>query len=199
MTRLAEPTPRRGIAGTFLLLALAAGAWHPLSAQDQALVVSIHGGRQFPLVSLTDAGDDLAAGFSFGGGLALQLNPNVALRAVTTYHRTRYRGKTVVPADSAASQYVMAGDVQIGWPATSVFVPYVFFGAGAVLTNFDDPSQDTSTRLSGRFGLGLNRVGGFGAWFAEIDGLLYKFEGFGLRRMQFDIEVRLGFAVALAL
>ncbi|MBE0591928.1 MAG: hypothetical protein IH616_05960, partial [Gemmatimonadales bacterium] len=50
--------------------------------------MSIHGGRQFPLVSLTDAGDDLAAGFSFGGGLALQLNPNVALRALTTYHRT---------------------------------------------------------------------------------------------------------------
>lgn len=161
--------------------------------------MSLHGGRHFPVVDLTDAGDDLAAAFSFGGGLALQLNPNVAIRAQTTYHRTRYRGATVAPPDSGMAQFAIGGDLQIGWPATSAWVPYIFFGAGAVTTDFDDAAQATSTRLAGRFGIGINRVSSLGAWFLEVDGLLYKFEGFGLGRTQFDIETKLGFALALGL
>jgi hypothetical protein len=199
LTRPVDRPAARHLARAGLVLLLAAGASRPLWAQDQALVVSIHGGRHSPLVNLTDGGDDLAAAFSYGGGVALQLNPNVAIRALTTYHSTRYRGTAVTPADSGMAQFVFGGDLLVGWPATSVFVPYIFFGGGAVLTDFDDPSQDTSTRFSGRFGVGLNRVSGFGAWFLEIDGLLYQFEGLGLRRTQFDVEAKLGLAIALGL
>jgi len=161
--------------------------------------VSVHGGRHFPVVNLTDAGDDLAGAFSFGGGLALQLNPNLAIRAQTTVHRARYRGTTVAPADSGMAQYVIGGDLQIGWPSTSAWVPYVYFGAGVVATDFDEATQGTSARFAGRFGLGINRVSRVGAWFLEVDGLLYKYEGFGLGRTQFDIETKLGFALALGL
>jgi len=199
LTRRDSAPAARRHAAVALCILLAAGASRPLSAQDQALVVSLHGGRHFPVVNLTDAGDDLAGAFSFGGGLALQLNPNIAIRAQTTYHRTRYRGTTVAPADSGMAQYVVGGDLQIGWPSTSSWVPYVYFGGGVVATDFDDASQGTSTRLAGRFGVGINRVSRVGAWFFEVDGLLHKYVGFGLSRTQFDVETKLGFALALGL
>lgn len=178
---------------------LAAGGVRPLSAQGQALVLSVHGGRHNPLVDLTDSGDDMAAGFSYGGSVALQLNSHVALRGMVTRHRTRYRGLSVTVADSAASQFVAAGDIQIGWPGTSPLVPYVYFGGGAVITDWDDSAQDSSSRFAGRFGVGLNRVGSLGAFFLEIGGLVYEFKSIGLKRIQFDIETRVGFALALGL
>jgi len=190
---------RRALGAGLLLLGLTAGAARPLSAQDQALVLSVHGGRHSPVVNLTDTGDDLTPGFSVGGGLALQINPNLAVRTIGTYHRTRYRGTTQAPPDSGAAQYVLGADLQVGWPGTSAFVPYVYFGGGAVVTSFDDSARGTSTRAAGRFGVGLNRVGGLGAWFIEVGGLLYKFDGFELTKMQFDIEARLGFAFAVGL
>ena len=199
MKRLPDLTAGRRLAGAVVALVLAAGAAHPLPAQDRALVLSVHGGRHNPLVDLTDSGDDMASGFSYGGSVALQLSPNVALRAMLTRHRTRYRGFAATVADSAASQYVAAGDVQIGWPGTSRLVPYIFLGAGAVTTDWDDPAQDSSSRFAGRFGVGLNRVSGLGAFFLEIGGLVYDVQSIGLKHVQFDVETRLGFALALGL
>ena len=184
-----------GVAG----LILAAGAPRPLHGQDQALVLSIHGGRHTPVVELSDAGDDMVAAFSFGGSVALQLNPNVAIRGMATYHGTRYRGPTVSLADSSASQVVAMADLQIGWPGTSALVPYIYFGGGAVLTDFKDPAWDLSTRFGGRFGVGMNRVSSLGAWFLEVGGLLYGYKAIGLERIQFDVEARLGYALALGL
>jgi hypothetical protein len=180
-------------------LVLATGVLRPLRGQDQALVVAVHAGRHTPVIELSDAGDDLVAAFSFGGGLALQLNPNVALRGGVTYHRTRYRGSTVSLSDSSATQIVAMADLQIGWPGTSALVPYVYVGAGAVMTDVSDPAYDVSARFGGHAGLGVNRVGGLGAWFLEVGGLVYDFKAIGLQRMQFDVEARLGFALALGL
>jgi opacity protein-like surface antigen len=182
-----------------LLWLLTAGAPRPLSAQSQALVLSVYGGRYSPLVNLTDAGDDLTAAFAFGGGLAFQLSQNAALRVSVTRHRARYRGDAVVVADSSVSRYAYGLDLQLGWPGTSVLVPYVYLGAGAVTTDFDDPAYTSTTGLAGRFGVGLNRVGGMGAWFVEVGTVLYGFDGLGLKRMQFDLEARLGFALAIGL
>jgi hypothetical protein len=180
-------------------LVLAAGVPRPLQGQDQALILSIHGGRHTPVVELSDAGDDLVSAFSFGGSVALQLNPNVALRGMATYHGTRYRGPTVSLTDTSAAQVVAMADLQIGWPGTSALVPYIYFGAGAVVTDFKDPAHDLSTRFGGRFGVGINRVSGLGAWFLEVGGLLYEFNTIGLKRIQFDVETRLGYALALGL
>jgi opacity protein-like surface antigen len=199
LTQPPDLTAWRRLFGAAALLVLATGVAHPLPAQNQALVLSVHGGRHNPLVDLTDAGDDLAAGFSYGGGIALQLNPNVALRGMVTRHRTRYRGSAATLADSAASQFVAAGDVQIGWPGTSALVPYIYVGGGGVITDWDDPVQDSSSRFAGRFGVGLNRVSGLGAFFLEIGGLIYEFKSIGLKHVQFDVETRLGFALALGL
>ncbi len=182
-----------------LLMVSTAGLVPPLSAQSNALVLFAHGGRHSPLVNLTDAGDDFAPAFSYGGGLALQLSDRAAIRFGVTRHRTRYRGEAVSLSDSSSTRYVFAADVQIGWPTTSALVPYIFFGGGALTTQSDDPSVSTDTSIMGRFGLGLNRVGGLGAWFLEFGTMLYRFNGLGFEQFQFDLEGRLGFALAVGL
>ena len=181
------------------LTVLAAGALRPLSAQSKALLLSIHGGRHNGLVKLTDDGDDFSAAFSYGGGIGIQLGARSALRATVTRHRARYRGDTFSIADSMTTQYSYGVDLQVGWPATSSLVPYIYFGGGGYRVEFDDPSVATSNSLSGRFGIGMNRVGALGAWFLEIGTVLYEFKGTEFRRMQFDLETKLGFAVAIGL
>jgi hypothetical protein len=182
------------------LLALPAAALvAPLSAQSNALILFAHGGRYSPLVSLSDAGDDFAPAFSYGGGLALQVSDRAAIRLGGARHRSRYRGETALLADSSVTRYVFTADVQIGWPTTSALVPYVFFGGGALTTQFDDADVSTETAAMGRFGVGLNRVSGLGAWFLEFGTMLYQFKGLGFEGFQFDLEARLGFALALGL
>jgi hypothetical protein len=180
-------------------LALAAGAWHPLPAQSRALVVFGFGGRHAPVVNLTDTGDDYSAAFSYGGGVAVQFGPRIALRASISRHRARYRGETVALSDSGATRYAYGGDLQVGWPSTSPLVPYVFLGAGAVRSDPDEMGLATTTSPAGRFGVGINRVSRIGAWFLEFGAWLYQFDGLGLKRFQFDVEGRLGFAMAIGL
>jgi len=182
-----------------LLVLPTAGLIAPLSAQSSALILFAHVGRHSPLVNLSDAGDDFAPAFSYGGGLALQVSDRAAIRLGVTRHRTRYRGETASLADSSSTRYVIAADVQIGWPTTSALVPYVFFGGGALTTQFDDPGVSPATNAMGRFGIGLNRVGGLGAWFLEFGTMLYQFNGLGFERLQFDLQARLGFALAVGI
>jgi hypothetical protein len=185
------------LAALALCVLPAAGALCPLPAQSGALVVFGYGGRHTPLVDLSTAGDDFTAAFSYGGGLALQLSQRSAIRASVTRFRTRYRGTAATPADSSATRYAIAADLQIGWPTTSALVPYVFVGGGGIITDLDDPALPKATDAMGRFGVGMNRVSGLGAWFLEFAGILYKYDGLGFDRFQFDVEGRLGFAVAI--
>jgi hypothetical protein len=180
-------------------LLLGAGGLRPLPAQDQALVLFVNVGRHAPLANLSDAGDDLSPGFSYGGGLALQFGPSVALRGSLGYHRGRYRGDALAVADSGFARLVWAGDLQVGWPATSSLVPYVYLGGAVVTTDLDDDALTNVTGGGGRLGVGLNRVGGLGAWFFEFGTIIHKFSGNGFDRVQLDLEARVGFALALGL
>jgi hypothetical protein len=181
------------------LTVVAAGALCPLPAQSKALLFSIHGGRHNPLVNLTDAGDDFSAAFSYGGSLGLQLSERVAVRGMVTRHRARYRGETFAVADSMTTQYSYGLDLQVGWPATSALVPYVYVGGGGYRVEFDDDAVSSSNSFAGRFGIGLNRVGRLGAWFVEIGTALYEFKSPNFKRVQFELETRLGFALALGI
>lgn len=178
---------------------MGAGALRPLPAQDQALVLFVSGGRHAPLVDLAEVGDELSPGFAYGGGLALQFGPRVALRASVGRHRGNYRGDAIVVPDSGFVRLVWATDLQFGWPATSALVPYVYVGGAVITTDFDDDALATVTGAGGRVGVGLNRVGGLGAWFLELGTVLHKFSGHGFDRLQLDLEARVGFALALGL
>ena len=181
------------------LTVLAAGAPRPLLAQSKALLISLHGGRHNSLVNLTDAGDDFSAAFSYGGSIGLQLSERVAVRGMVTRHRARYRGEAFSIADSMTTQYSYGVDLQVGWPATSALVPYIYLGGGGYRVEFDDSAVSASNSLAGRFGIGMNRVGGLGAWFFEVGTSLYEFRSPNFKRVQFELETRLGFALAIGL
>lgn len=197
-----RPNSRRLVARSLAIAALtvlAAGAMRPLSAQSKALLISLHGGRHNPLVNLTDDGDDFSAAFSYGGSIGLQLSERVAVRGMVTRHRARYRGEAFSIADSMTTQYSYGIDLQVGWPATSALVPYFYLGGGGYRVEFDDAAVSTSNSFAGRLGLGMNRVGGLGAWFFEIGTVLYEFKSPNFKRIQFELETRLGFALAIGL
>ena len=188
----------RSLAIVFVTM-LTVGALVPLSAQSTALLVSLYGGRHSPLVNLTDNGDDFSAAFSYGASIGVQLGERTALRGAVTRHRARHRGDMFAIADSMTTHYSYGLDLQTGWPATSSLVPYVYIGGGGYRVEFDDPSVTTSSSLSGRFGIGMNRVGGLGAWFLEIGTVLYEFRTSEFSRMQFDLEAKVGFTLAIGM
>jgi hypothetical protein len=177
--------------------AAASAAAAPVAAQTRAMVLFAHGGRVTPLVNLTAIGDDFAPSFAYGGGVAFQMGPGIALRASIVASPTRYRGTTIAPADSGIGRSVWGLDLQVGWPGTSALVPYVYLGAGAAVTSPSDPGASRTTRLAGRAGAGINRVSGIGTVFAELGSLLYRYRGLGFDRYQFDVLVTVGLAVAV--
>lgn len=166
-------------------------------AQSRAVVLFGHGGRHFSLVNLAEGGDRFSSAFSFGGGLALQVGTSVALRGGVTYVTTNYIGSTLSLADSGLTRLYFGGDLQFGWPTEGGFVPYLFLGGGAVRIDPDDDLLETVTDLAGRVGAGFNRVAGFGAFFVEVVGWIYRFNSFGFDRAQFDVGLQGGLAFAL--
>lgn len=181
-----------------LVILVAAVAAPPRAAGAQAgLIVLGHVGRTWPTIDLSDAGDVVTSAFSYGGGVAVQIGGRAALRASLTREAPGYRGSTVAVADSSMVRTYLGGDLQIGWPGTSSFVPYVLVGVGVVRSDPADGSQATVSDLAGRLGIGVNRLVGFGAAFLEVTGTGYQFSGLGVDRFQIDLAARVGLAVAV--
>lgn len=186
-------TPRLRAAA---LAVLAIVAPPPLHAQS-ALVLFGHVGRAWPTTALADSGDDLTSAFALGAGAGLQVNGHVAVRASLTRSEPEYRGATVALTQPRVVRTYVGGDLQIGWPADSPLVPYVLFGGGVVRSAPEDASQQGSSDIAGRIGVGINRLGSFGVFFIEAVGMAYKFSGLGFDRLQIDLTVQAGWAVAL--
>jgi len=163
---------------------------------QQALVLFGYGVYNAPLKDLSPT-DDIAPRFGYGGGLGVQLSPTVALRGSADIVRTKYRGTSLTLADSGLTRFYLMGDLQVGWPGTSSFVPYIVLGAGMAGTGFDDPSQDSATFPAARIGSGINYVGGLGAFFLEGLLTMYRWNATGFDRTQFDLTIHVGFALAV--
>ena len=88
----------------------------------------------------------------------------------------------------------MGGDLQIGFPKASSWVPYLVFGGGAIRSTPADAALVAVTSPMARLGAGVNRIGGPLVWFAELSAVGSKFEGFGFDRLQLDLQVRVGLA-----
>ncbi|MGD2135037.1 MAG: hypothetical protein PVF27_02710 [Gemmatimonadales bacterium] len=181
-----------------LLVLLAALPALPRSADAQSgLIVFGHAGRAWPAVDLSDAGDRLTSAFTYGAGVALQIGGRIALRGSLTRSAPGYRGTTVALADSGMTRTYLGGDLQVGWPGTTSLVPYVVVGGGVMQSDPADGSQGTVTDVAGRLGLGANRLIGVGAVFLEVTATGYKFTGLGFDRLQIDVTLQAGLALAV--
>jgi opacity protein-like surface antigen len=182
-----------------VLIVLAALAAEAASAQSRALFIYGQGGRDLPLSNLIDTGDKLRAGWMTGAGAGLQLGTNLAFRASLARVENEYEGTELNIVDSTFVRTLVSLDLQAGIPTSIGFVPYFIAGAGWIKVDPDDLSLEEFTKFSGRLGTGIHYVldNSFLVLFAELDTWFYHFDEYGFNRIQYDITVIGGLAVAI--
>jgi opacity protein-like surface antigen len=188
----------RGVA----LVALMCGALiQPLEAQSGALVLFGYGGRGLPLSNLDEDGDHFRADWMVGGGLAVQLSTNLAVRGSLARIEHGWEGTGLELSDSTFKRTLVSFDVQAGAPLASGFVPYVITGAGWIRVDPQDTSLEQATKFATRFGTGVNYVidNSFLALMLEFDTWIYHLGGLGYDRVQYDIAIVAGLAIAVPL
>jgi hypothetical protein len=178
--------------GSALALSLAAAA--PIAAQDRGLIFFARGGGFNGLTSLDDQGvhDFKRVGFNVGGGLGLQFNRYLTLRGDFNFDRNELRTNDI-RTGTKLNRYFYDAALQLQYPTTSGFEPYVFAGGGGVTLDQNGLGA-TETKGAGTFGLGLNyRIPGspFGvflegkSWVFKPTGLAGSLAGFD--RTQVDL------------
>jgi hypothetical protein len=183
----------RWIVHTLLLSGAAVATAH---AQTKALVLFGHAGRSASLVDLTAGGDDFAPDFSLGGSVALQFGPAVAIRGSYARLTTKYRGGTLGFGNRGFVRNYIGGSIQVGWPAEGALVPYTVIGGGVVSSDPKEAGQETVRPMAGNLGLGVNYLGSPFVLFAEVSGWAYRFKAYGLDRVQVDLLIQTGVAIA---
>jgi hypothetical protein len=184
---------RSGIGAALILSLLAPAALSAQSTyQQRNIIFFANGGGASPVTDLNDAGTaSLKTGWTAGGGVGVQINPYVALRGTFDFTRTEGEGTAAGTLGSAnLNHYFYGGDVQLRYPTTSGFAPYVLLGAGAVtIDNADNAAFESFTKFAGKGGLGVeytfaqNNVG----LFAQATSYLYDYDRNGFDKTQADL------------
>ncbi len=187
------------IAVRSIWLAVAVATLPSTGHGQRALVLYGQGAHYTPLSKLAEAGDNIRPQFGFGGGIALQVSAKVALRASGTFVAARYHGAQLALSDSSIGRTYAMGDLQFGWPGTTLFVPYLVIGGGIVHNDFRDAAVSANTSAAGRLGAGINHLTPIGPLFVETLLTIYRWDAEGFDRAQLDLAVHAGLAVALRL
>jgi opacity protein-like surface antigen len=167
-----------------------------LSAQSGAdrprLILFANGGGNSPVTDLNEAGTaSLKTGWTAGGGIGVQFNRNVALRGTFDFARSEGEGSAVgALSGQKLDHYFYGGDVQLRYPTSSGFAPYLLLGAGAVtIDNPDVAGYDTFTKFAGKGGLGVEylfRQSNVGL-FVQGTSYVYNYNRDGFDKTQVDL------------
>jgi hypothetical protein len=155
------------------------------------LVFFANGGGNSSLTNLNDAGTaSLGTSWTAGGGLGVQLNRYAAVRGTFDFARTEGQGVSAGTLDGRrVNRYFYGGDLQLRYPTSSGFAPYVLLGAGAVTIDPSDATGlDNFTKFAGKGGLGVeyslrNHVG----LFAQGATYTYDYDRDGFNKRQWDL------------
>jgi opacity protein-like surface antigen len=185
---------RSTIAGALALLLPALGSAQSPAAPAStrpSLILFANGGGYSPLTNLNESGSaDLKTGWTLGGGAGVQLNQYLAIRGVFDFAQNKGKETSSAFAGQKFNRYFYGGDLQLRYPTSSGFAPYLLVGAGAVtIDNKDDPAFDKFTKFAGKGGLGVEYVfpsNGFGL-FAQGASYIYKFDRGGFDKTQADL------------
>jgi hypothetical protein len=139
-------------------------------------------------------------GYNVGGGIGVQLNRAVALRASYTFSQATGGASSFTPiAGNDFRRHYYGADLQFRAANDSGVMPYLFLGGGAVTVSPANNAvlvsatgasfaNDSFTKPAARAGIGLEYQipnSGFGVY-AEGAGWAYKFDRYGFDRMQYD-------------
>jgi hypothetical protein len=160
-------------------LVIALGAGQSAVAQDHAVRLFAHGGGYNALTNLNQAGtsDFKKVGYNLGGGVGVQASKYLAFRGDFNFGRNELRTNAVATG-VRTNRFFYDAAIQLQYPTSSGFEPYVFAGGGAVTVHQVGTSGQNKTRGTGTFGLGLNYQiprSGFGL-FVEGKSWLYKLD-----------------------
>jgi opacity protein-like surface antigen len=180
-----------GLLGVLLPAFASAQAPYNSNPTRPSLVVFANGGGNSPLTNLNETGSaDLKTGWTLGGGAGVQLNQYLAVRGVFDFARDKGSSGSTAFAGQRFNHYFYGGDLQLRYPTTSGFSPYILAGAGAVtIDNKDDLTPNKTTKFAGKGGVGVEYVfpnNGFGL-FAQGASYVYKFDRDGFNKTQFDV------------
>lgn len=184
----------------FLTVALTIGSATMLAAQDngRAIVLQAFGGGVSHLRNLNSTGSvaDFKLGYNLGGAIGVQANEYVAFHGDFTYTRNEARGASSF-AGTKFDRFFYGGHVELTYPLGRL-APFAFGGGGGVTIHQagSGAQLDTFTKPAGMFGAGIRyRFEGTPVeLLAEGKSLVYKWEGGGFSRMQWDVSYSAGIA-----
>jgi opacity protein-like surface antigen len=192
----------------FRLLALLAALLGAasLAAQENgpAVVFQAFGGGAGHLRDLNSSGSaaDFKLGFTLGIAIGLQANDHVALHGDFTYTRNVARGASSF-AGAKIDRLYYGAHVELSYPTEGGFAPFVFGGGGAV--EVQEAASVTTlvsfTKPAVMFGAGLRyQIPGVPVeLLAEGKSLIYRWEGGGFSRTQWDLSYAVGLAYRMEL
>jgi opacity protein-like surface antigen len=185
----AQSTVAAALALTLLAPTLAPAQSTQISDRPTAVFFA-NGGGASPVTDLNDAGtSSLKTGWTAGGGAGVQINRYVAVRGTFDYAQTDGDNGTSL-AGQSLKHYFYGGDVQLRYPTTSGFAPYLLAGAGAVtIDNSDNPAFEKFTKFAGKGGIGAEYTlpGSDFGLYAQANSYVYKFDRNGFDKTQVDL------------
>lgn len=183
----------------FSALAVALVGAASLSAQQpgRAVVFQAFGGGASHLRNLTSSGDiaDFKMGFNIGGAVGIQVSDYVGVHGDFTWTRNQARGSAAFVGRDF-DRFFYGAHLEVAYPAETGFAPFLFGGGGAVTVHEAGSAATVSdfTRPAAMFGAGFrylvpnSRV----EVLAEGKSLVYKWEGGGYTRTQWDLSYSVG-------
>jgi hypothetical protein len=167
----------------------------PALAQDHKVSLFGLGGGFNGVTSLDNrsSADFKSTGYNVGGGLGVRLHRYVSLRGNFTYARNELQLNSR-NTGNRLNRYYYDAALQLQYPVSANFEPYIFAGGGAVTLDPAGTSGGNKTKGTGTFGLGFNYAiprSPFGV-FAQGQSWLYKLDGLngqlaGFNKTQFEI------------
>ncbi len=181
---------------TVLVVLLACAPGGPAEAQSGAFALYAQGGHHLPLAQLSDAGDELGSGVSYGGGAVVMLGQNVAVRAYVNRLSSNYSGDALMLEDRGFARLFYGGDLLIGWATDVGLAPYFFGGLGGVRIDPAQSGEESFAKFATRFGTGLNFLIQDARLtpFLEISSWIFDFDRLGFDKTQIDFTMSVGLA-----
>lgn len=156
-----------------------------------SLIIFGQGGGYSPATDLNSAGTaDGKTGWTVGGGVGVGLNRYVAIRAAIDFARSDIEGSGAGEfGGNQLDRLFYGGDVQLSYPTSSGFRPYLLLGAGAVTIMPDDNTGlDNVTKFAGTGGLGVAYALPSGVeLYVQGNTHIYKIDDFGFDKTQADV------------
>ena len=118
------------------------------------------------------------AGYNVGATVGVELQRYIAVRGDFTFAQNQLRSGGVNTGNHL-NRFFYDAAVQLQYPNSSGFEPYLLAGGGAVTLHENGAHVSSKTTGAGTFGLGINYAipgTGFGV-FAEGQGWVYKLNG----------------------